>query len=291
MRVAAAAVSLARRRPLLAAVTVGFLLRLAALVAVSAYLKRAGRPFLIDGDAWTYLQLAGDLGQGDPYRYDAPGSPRLAMRPPGFPLLLGGVLWVTRTFLSVWGGTESLPFLRPVIVLCGTAAVWATGRLGTAIAGPRVGAAAAWLAAVNPLAVAFGVMLLSESLFALLATLSLWGVAECVRPDDARAKPSPRWMPAVWGGLAAAGATLTRSVWLPMPFRGRGPSRWCCIPAASASERSASTTLTRRRAARRSLALAAGVPAGNGPACSCWRSGRGTPRGRCGTSRYSASRC
>ena len=218
MRVAAAAVSLARRRPLLAAVTVGFLLRLAALVAVSAYLKRAGRPFLIDGDAWTYLQLAGDLGQGDPYRYDAPGSPRLAMRPPGFPLLLGGVLWVTRTFLSVWGGTESLPFLRPVIVLCGTAAVWATGRLGTAIAGPRVGAAAAWLAAVNPLAVAFGVMLLSESLFALLATLSLWGVAECVRPDDARAKPSPRWMPAVWGGLAAAGATLTRSVWLPMPF-------------------------------------------------------------------------
>ena len=59
-----------------------------------------------------------------------------------------------------------------------------TGRLGRAVAGGRAGTVAAWLAAVNPLAVAYSVMLLSESLFALLATVSLWGVAECVRPDE-----------------------------------------------------------------------------------------------------------
>jgi len=95
--------------------------------------------------------------------------------------------------------------------------VWATGRLGDAVGGPRVGEAAAWLAALNPLAIAFSTMLLSESLFCALITLSLAGVAECVRRDPLTGeRPTTlRWGPAIWAGLATAGACLTRPVWLP----------------------------------------------------------------------------
>ena len=106
--------------------------------------------------------------------------------------------------------------MRWSVVLWGTLAVWAAGRLGRAAVGPRVGVAAAWIAAANPLAIAFSVMLLSESLFAFLVTVSLWGVALCVRRPLSDGDPaSPRWGPATWAGLAAAGATLTRPVWLP----------------------------------------------------------------------------
>ena len=208
------------RFPLLAPVAVALLIRLVAWCGAEWALEVRQAEFLVPGDAGGYVELSADVASGRPYAIDedVPFS-RRAMRPPLFPLVLAGpVAADLRLFPVRAPGYGKWLLARLAVVLLATAAVWATGRLGTAVAGPRVGAAAAWLAAVNPLAVAFGVMLLSESLFALLATLSLWGVAECVRPDDSRAKPSPRWQPAVWGGLAAAGAALTRSVWLPMPF-------------------------------------------------------------------------
>ena len=217
---------LSRRFPLLAPVAAALLIRLVAWCGAEWALQARQTEFLIAGDAGGYVELAWDLSAGNPYTI-GDDFPRRAMRPPLFPLVLAGPVAADLHLLPGRSdGYLGWRLSRLAVVLCGALAVWATGRLGTAIAGPRVGAAAAWLAAVNPLAIAFGVMLLSESLFALLATISLWGVAECVRADDDRAKPSPRWQPAVWSGLAAAGATLTRPVWLLMPFAVAALALW-----------------------------------------------------------------
>ncbi|MFH5804763.1 ArnT family glycosyltransferase [Alienimonas sp. DA493] len=196
------------------AVATALLLRLAAVTAVEAQLAGEGREHVVAGDAGGYLDLAADIAAGRDYAVDSGVHPRRAMRVPLFPLLLAGPFWLTEQ--AGWVSERFLPALcRCVVALCGALAVWATGRLGAAIGGPRVGAAAAWLAAVNPLAVAFSTMLLSESLFAALLTLSLAGVAECVRRPIGDARRPNRWEPAIWAGLATAGACLTRPVWLP----------------------------------------------------------------------------
>ena len=262
-----------------AALAVALVLRLAFCGAAEWRLRATGEEYLVPGDAAGYVDLADDIvsrwGKNGywtgplarPWKERVPlylGNfavngevhPRKAMRPPVFPLILAGpVRWDQggRPPLLPWDDPNtSWDDRRPsphnhtaarlTVALCGTLCVWATGRLGTTIGGPAIGAAAAWLAALNPLAIAFSGMLLSESAFALLITISLWGVAECVRRDPLTGEPPRRlrWGPAVWGGLAAAGATLTRPVWLPfvpcvallallLAWRGRGSAWWAVI--------------------------------------------------------------
>ncbi|QDT17275.1 hypothetical protein [Alienimonas californiensis] len=196
------------------AVAAALVLRLAAVAAIEVRLEGEERDQVVAGDAGGYLDLAGDIASGRDYAVDSGVHPRRAMRVPLFPLLLAGPVWLGQNV--DWISERSLSALcRCVVALCGTLAVWATGRLGRAIGGPRVGAAAAWLAALNPLAIAFSTMLLSESLFAALLTLSLAGVAECVRRPVGDAPLPTRCGPAIWAGLATAGACLTRPVWLP----------------------------------------------------------------------------
>ncbi|NNJ26753.1 ArnT family glycosyltransferase [Alienimonas chondri] len=198
--------------PVLAALV----LRLAAAWAVEERLEEQGADVLVAGDAGGYLDLAADIAERREYAVDSGVFPRKAMRTPLFPLVLAGPLWLN--LHAEWLPSRDAVWLcRLAVVFCGVAAVWATGRLGDAIGGPRVGELAAWLAALNPLAIAFSTMLLSESLFAALLTLSVAGVAECVRRDPLTGDEprSLRWGPAIWAGLAAAGACLTRPVWLP----------------------------------------------------------------------------
>ncbi|MEM9701165.1 MAG: hypothetical protein AAF907_01825, partial [Planctomycetota bacterium] len=188
--------------PVLAALAI----RLAAAWAVENRLEAQNEGLLIAGDAGGYLDLAEDLASGRDYAVDSGVFPRRAMRAPVFPLLLAWPRSIEVKLKRFHFGMKHT-LCRLAVVLCGVLAVWATGRLGDAVAGPRVGEAAAWLAALNPLAIAFSTMLLSESLFALLLTLSLAGVAECVRRDPLTGEePSHiRWGPAIWAGLAAAG--------------------------------------------------------------------------------------
>ena len=206
------------RHPLAAPVLAALALRLLAVGAAEVRLAGTGEKYLVAGDAAGYVELAANLADGRDYAVESGVHPRRAMRTPVFPALLSSVIWATTTLpglLGHGGGVAALWTLRLTVAFCGTAAVWATGRLGETIGGRSVGTLAAWLAAVNPLAVAFSTMILSESLFSALLTISLWGVAVCVRRSLNEGPTPLRWGPAIWAGLAAAGACLTRPVWLP----------------------------------------------------------------------------
>ena len=204
------------RRRLLWPVLFALALRLVAAVWVDDRTHRMDRRGIVAGDAGGYLDLAADVAAGREYAVSSGVHPRRAMRVPLFPILLAGPLALADRLDDVKPTVRMWP-CRFAVALCGTLAVWGVGRLGDVVGGTRVGAVAAWLAAVNPLGIAFSTMLLSESLFAALLVLSSAGVAECVRRDPLNHHPvgDIRWGPAIWGGLAAAGACLTRPVWLP----------------------------------------------------------------------------
>ena len=275
------------RFPLLAPVAVALLIRLVAWCGAEWALEVRQAEFLVPGDAGGYVELSADVASGRPYAIDedVPFS-RRAMRPPLFPLVLAGpVAADLRLFPVRAPGYGKWLLARLAVVLLATAAVWATGRLGAAVAGPRVGAAAAWLAAVNPLAVAFGVMLLSESLFALLATLSLWGVAECVRPDGSRAKPSPRWHAGRLGRAGGGGGGADPVGLAADAVRRRGPH----IHLGSPRREPRGPTCRRGESLGSRLGLPDELEMGRRVPARVRR--RATPRGRCGTSRSSASRC
>ncbi len=145
-------------------------LRAAAAVAVQSYLDRSGRSFLIEGDAEGYWLLGLRLAHGQPYAVYSP--PRRVLRMPGFPLLLAA---------SVRLFGENLLAARLVLAAVGTAACFVVYLLGRELFDGRVAVAAAGWAAVAPHFVGFSVVLLSETLFALLLVLSLWAAARLVR--------------------------------------------------------------------------------------------------------------
>ena len=201
------------RHPLAAPVLVALLLRYGAAQGVDRRLEAEGRPFVAGRavEEGTHVAMLASLFGA----WDAGARRAVEERPMGFPLAL-----VPPYLLGDWLDAGDAPgeftrwFLRLSVVPWGVLAVWATGRLGRAVGGERVGLCAAWLAAVNPLAVLYGGLLTSESMFAALATVSLWGVARCVRREPGDGPAPSRWRPAVWGGLAAAGATLVRPGWV-----------------------------------------------------------------------------
>lgn len=190
------------RHPLLLILAAALALRVVAAIGVQAYLDRAGREFLIPGDAEGYWALAGQIAAGGDYAVYDP--PRRVLRMPGFPLLLGAVRSVT--------GGAFLP-VRLVLAAVGTAGCGVVYLLGRTLDSERTGLVAAAVAAFWPVLVGFSVLILSETFFALMLTLSLAAMAKLVRSSGDAASRTIVWGGAV--GISIVVASYVRPTWLP----------------------------------------------------------------------------
>ncbi|MGC1276523.1 MAG: glycosyltransferase family 39 protein [Planctomycetaceae bacterium] len=213
-----------RRHPLLVILAAALTLRLVAAIGVQSHLDATGRQFLLAGDAEGYWMLAGRLAVGDEYAVYDP--PRRVLRMPGLPLLLAGVRVVTG---------DSLLAVRVVLACVGTAACAAVYLLGRTLDSEKTGLIAAALATCWPVLIGFSVLVLSETLFALLLTLSLVATARLVkrRPvatgitsvlrergtgessATVASKPMHLVLWAVLTGIGISAATYVRPTWLP----------------------------------------------------------------------------
>jgi 4-amino-4-deoxy-L-arabinose transferase-like glycosyltransferase len=172
---------------------------LAAALARAAWLL-ATPHFALFGDPADYERWAASLATGHGFPATAiasPGTPS-AFRPPGYPLLLGGLYAVVGTHPQAG---------RVLGALLGVLAVGLLALLGRRLGGDRLGFWAGALAAVFPPLVAISGTLLSEALFLPLELgLALMLLAVRSRPSVRRA--------AIAGALLAA-AVLTRAVAVP----------------------------------------------------------------------------
>lgn len=217
------------RHPLLLVLVVALTLRLVAAVGVQSHLDRIGRDFLIPGDAEGYWMLGGKIAAGEEYAVYDP--PRRVLRMPGFPLLLAG----TRLLFD-----DSFFATRIVLAAVGTAGCAAVYLLGATLGAPRIGLTAAAIVACWPVLIGFSVLVLSETLFALLLTLSLGAMAWLVRSvakrreGEAPAEPHTKvdarfrrsgsagasssrksFMIAAIAGVSIVIASYVRPTWLP----------------------------------------------------------------------------
>lgn len=190
------------RHPLLLILAAALALRVMAAIGVQTYLDRAGRDFLIPGDAEGYWALAGAIAAGEDYAVYEP--PRRVLRMPGFPLLLAAVRVVT--------GDAFLP-VRLVLAGVGTAGCGAVYLLGRALDSERTGLMAAALATFWPVLIGFSVLVLSETFFALMLTLSLAAMAKLVRATGEAGSRKVVWGGAV--GISIVLASYVRPTWLP----------------------------------------------------------------------------
>lgn len=175
------------------------ILRLGSAIAVQVWVNREpGRLCLIAGDAEGYWQLAQHMVRGEDFALYDP--PRHVMRMPGFPVFLAGLM-------TVFGKRALL--IRVGLAGVGTAACGLVYCLGREVADPETGRVAALIAAVSPIFAAFSVLLLSETLFALLLLASLIAFAKLLGAQVARR--SLRM--AILTGLFCGLATLVRPTW------------------------------------------------------------------------------
>ncbi|MFZ1995417.1 MAG: hypothetical protein WAU75_14995, partial [Solirubrobacteraceae bacterium] len=203
----AAARRMTFRRGLAAIALGGLVLRL-----IYAYAIVRSKPLL--GDALEFQQQANLLASGhgliEPQVWLAQHVARpSADKPPVYPLL--------ESVISAFGG-RTWAWHDIVDLVAGTATIWVTGLLGHALGGSgggggsaiaidgrgaRLGLIAAGIAAVYPLLIAADGSLRSESVFALLVTLSLL----CAL----RLRQDPSLRRAIALGFVIALAALTRS--------------------------------------------------------------------------------
>jgi hypothetical protein len=145
-------------RALIAAVVAGFALRLAWAVWAT---RAPPGPF---SDPARYQQIAQDFADG---RTMALGSIPSAFWPPGYPLALAPLAWI-----SEHTGAISVPFAASLLnVVAGTATVALTGVLASMWIGTWARAIAAWIMAVAPGPVVLTSVALSETLFTAVALL------------------------------------------------------------------------------------------------------------------------
>ncbi|TXT28463.1 MAG: hypothetical protein FD138_2578 [Planctomycetota bacterium] len=170
---------------------------------------------LIAGDAEGYWQLARKMAAGGSFEFADP--PRRVHRMPGFPAVLA---------LSMKLFGENPLAARCLLAFVGTAACGAVYLLGRQLFDERIGLIACGLTAISPVMAGFSVLLLSETLFALTLTLSLWcmakwlegtvavtrSVSEGAGPQDPRLRFGLLWPIAT--GIGIAVATLVRPSWL-----------------------------------------------------------------------------
>jgi 4-amino-4-deoxy-L-arabinose transferase-like glycosyltransferase len=183
------------RRALGAIALLGLVLRL-----LYAYALVKSRPLL--GDALEFQQQANLLASGhgliEPQIWFAQHIARpSADKPPLYPFLEAAI--------SVLGG-RTWAWHHIVDVVAGTATIWVTGLVGRRVGGrrgERVGLIAAGVVAVYPLLIAADGSLRSESVFALMVTLSLL----CAL----RLREAPSTGRAITLGAVIGLAALTRS--------------------------------------------------------------------------------
>lgn len=213
-----------RRHPLLVILAAALTLRLVAAFGVQSHLDATGQQFLLAGDAEGYWMLAGQLAEGNEYAVYDP--PRRVLRMPGLPLLIAGVR-------LVFG--DSMLAVRVVLACVGTAACAAVYLLGRTLDCERTGLIAAAMATCWPVLIGFSVLVLSETLFALMLTLSLAAAARLVKgghgtrlsdpnamasetsevPGESTSAPHRPLFWAVLTGIGISLATCVRPTWLP----------------------------------------------------------------------------
>jgi 4-amino-4-deoxy-L-arabinose transferase-like glycosyltransferase len=166
----------------------------------------ATHPVELIGDEVYYAQVAAHLGSGQGHRYvgGLEGEAR-AWRPPGHPFALS--LWLAASGAGGADAARDASALHALVrfeVLLGALLVAATGLAAAALFDARAGLLAALIAVLQPALVAHSHMLWSETLFALLVTLSL---AAAVRAERSA---SLAW--AALAGLGFGAGALTREL-------------------------------------------------------------------------------
>ena len=126
---------------------------------------------------------------------------------PGFPALLA---------LSRKLSGDSPLAARFLLAVIGTAACGAVYLLGRQLFDERVGLIACGLTAFSPVMAGFSVLLLSETLFALTLTLSLWCAAHWLTAESREPKAESRYAVfwPIFTGISIAAATYVRPSWL-----------------------------------------------------------------------------
>jgi 4-amino-4-deoxy-L-arabinose transferase-like glycosyltransferase len=166
--------------------------------------KVGGQLCLIAGDAEGYWQLARQMAAGRNFEFADP--PRRVHRMPGFPAVLA-------MSMKLFG--ESPFAARCLLAVIGTAACGAVYLLGRQLFDERVGLIACGLTAISPAMTGFSVLLLSETLFALMLTLSLWCAAKWLAESrEPMADGRLRFLWSSLTGIGIAVATLVRPSWL-----------------------------------------------------------------------------
>ena len=145
-------------------------------------------------DSLEYTRMASHLVHGEGLSLDR--ASRIG-RMPGYPVLLAGVQ-------AVFG--DSLLAARVADALLGTALIALVFLLAREVYGPREGVAAAAIVAVYPFLVVQALLVLSETLFAVLLVAGSWFLAKAYRGTKVK------W--AALAGLAFGLATLTRGSFL-----------------------------------------------------------------------------
>lgn len=113
-----------------------------------------------DPDA--YRSVAEGLLDGDGFANQVTGKPT-AFRPPLYPIVIAGGLWIDRSMLPI----------ALFHLLCGTATVWLTLRIGRNLGLGSGANVAAFLVAVDPLLLQYTSYVMTETLFTFLLTALL----------------------------------------------------------------------------------------------------------------------
>jgi len=156
-------------------------------------------------DPVLYMILADHLAQGDGYRYGFEADQGLtAYYPPGYPLALGGVVWLVRLLP---GDVSTFDLAVWLNVALSVATIGLVFVLGRRLVGPRVGLVAAGIWALWPNVVFHTGIVLTETLFLFLLVLML-----VVALGDKGAARAPGVARLVTVGLLFGAVLLVRPV-------------------------------------------------------------------------------
>ncbi len=209
------------RQALAVVVGVALTARIAVLLATPGY-----RPIHDDHSYATIARSLLSTG-GYPLHHVAGGMEPSTYRPPGWPVFLA----------SLWGiAGAGLPVARVALVVLGTVTCVLAAHVTRRLAGDAAGLAAGLVLALDPLLLALGATLESETLFTAFALGAVAAALECRRAD--------RWAgwAALAGGLVGA-AALTRTnglalipvvAWISLGGRGRPPFTAAAVVTAAA---------------------------------------------------------
>jgi 4-amino-4-deoxy-L-arabinose transferase-like glycosyltransferase len=192
-------------KALIVIVAVGFALRLAWCIYAAREPQGLHDPLL-------YRLLSDAVAHGHGYDYPPPfngpgiGYAPTAYYPPGYPLLLGALYWITlHTFLSE-GLTGIVVFVN---LIAGVAAIVLVYAIARRFADVRTGLVAAAIVALWPNLILHTAVTLSETLFIALMLLTIWLVVRA--PLDGY-----QWPATCAAGVALGLATIVRPIALPL---------------------------------------------------------------------------